>query len=62
MCVVLVDWVLGDGSRLHLRANFAGKDASGVERTPGVILHTEGQVPDGSGLGPWSGIWTLEAA
>lgn len=56
--VILVHWTLGDGSRLHLRANFGPGSVEGAERPPGVVLHTEGE-RDGV-LGPWSGVWTLE--
>ena len=55
---VMVDWPLADGSRLHLRANFSA-DAAPIEAAPGVVLHEEGSY--NGGLGPWSGVWTLEA-
>jgi malto-oligosyltrehalose trehalohydrolase len=54
---VSVDWTLADGALLHLRANFS-PDAASVETPPGAVLHTEGS--GNGGLGPWSGVWTLE--
>ncbi|HEX4334204.1 MAG TPA: malto-oligosyltrehalose trehalohydrolase [Usitatibacter sp.] len=59
--VVSVDWILGDGSRLHLRANFGAQSASTVSRPPGTLLHSEGNAT-ATGLGAWAGAWTLEAA
>jgi malto-oligosyltrehalose trehalohydrolase len=56
-----VDWTLGDGSRLHLRANFGAKPEPGIGRAPGAILHSEGDC-EGPGLGAWSGVWSLEPA
>jgi maltooligosyltrehalose trehalohydrolase len=55
---VAVDWTLGDGSVLHMRANF-GAAAAALRPAPGAVLHTEGDC-SGAGLGPWSGAWTLE--
>ena len=57
-----VDWVLGDGARLHLRANFGAARLEGVARPAGIVLHGEGEPAEGNALGPWSGIWTLEPA
>jgi maltooligosyltrehalose trehalohydrolase len=57
-----VDWVLGDGARLHLRANFGDERLDGVARPAGIVLHGEGEPAEGNTLGPWSGIWTLEPA
>jgi len=57
-----VDWVLGDGARLHLRANFGDAPLEGVARPAGIVLHGEGDPAQGNGLGPWSGIWSLEPA
>jgi 1,4-alpha-glucan branching enzyme len=59
---VTVDWTLGEGSRLHLRANFSAQSAPLAERAPGVVIHSEGEVGGDRGLGAWSGIWTLESA
>jgi malto-oligosyltrehalose trehalohydrolase len=69
---VAVDWTLGDGARLHLRANFSGAPLE-IASSPGAILHSEnrGQTPvfrpvENRGLSPvfpaWSGVWTLEPA
>ena len=58
---VSVDWRLGDGSRLHLRANFGARPAAGIARPPGTLLHSEGDSA-AVGLGAWAGAWTLEAA
>ncbi len=58
---VKVDWTLGEGSRLHLRANFSAEPAA-FEAAPGEALHTEGAAPIGQTLAAWSGAWTLERA
>ena len=53
-----VDWDLGEGSRLHLRANFG--DAALAAGTPaGRSIHVEGEFASGE-LGAWSALWTLE--
>ena len=57
-----VDWTLGDGSRLHLRANFGGRGVDKLVRGEGELLHIEGAPPPAAGLEPYSGIWTLERA
>jgi hypothetical protein len=54
---IAVDWHLGDGSRLHLRANFA-RLACGSRRPPRRVLHAEGEGPRGT-VPAWSGVWTL---
>ena len=59
---VSVDWTLGDGSILRLRANFSVTPAPSLKPGAGAMLHTEGSCSAGAGLGPWSGVWTLEAA
>jgi malto-oligosyltrehalose trehalohydrolase len=58
---VVVDWALGDGSRLHLRANF-GDAALVIQRAPGRRIHAVGAVADADALPAWSGAWTIEAA
>ena len=58
---VAVDWTLGDGSRLHLRANF-GDSACDIARAPGAILHREGEPSGEQHLPAWGGVWTLEPA
>ncbi|HSN19348.1 MAG TPA: malto-oligosyltrehalose trehalohydrolase [Usitatibacter sp.] len=55
-----VDWTLGDGARLHLRANLSGDDAGGIPAAAGEAIHVEGGARDGR-FPPWSGTWTLEA-
>ena len=54
-----VDWNLGDGSRLHLRAHFAACGTR-IAAGPGKLIHAEGMHAGGE-LGAWSGAWTLEA-
>jgi hypothetical protein len=56
-----VDWVLGDGLRLHVRANFAPVKTGKVALPAGRVIHAEGAIEAGA-LGPWSGIWSLEEA
>ncbi len=58
---VKVGWTLGDGSRLHLRANFSEESAA-FEAAPGERLHHEGPAPQGATLAAWGGAWTLERA
>ena len=58
---ILVDWTLGDQSILHMRANFSGEAAPSLAPAAGDTLHTEGDCGD-AGLGPWSGVWTMETA
>ncbi len=55
-----VDWTLGDGTRLHLRANFSAVEARGLVPAAGEPLHAEGGAGDGR-FPAWSGLWTLEA-
>jgi maltooligosyltrehalose trehalohydrolase len=59
---VMVDWTLGDGSALHLRANFSGTPQPDLRPGEGERLHSVGEVDAAHGFGPWSGAWTLEAA
>ena len=55
-----VDWTLGDGSRLHLRANLSDTHVPGLPDAPGRVLWTEGDgVRDGA-LAPWSVVWSIE--
>jgi maltooligosyltrehalose trehalohydrolase len=61
---IAVDWTLGDGSRLHLRANF-GDAPVGMERPRGALIHAEGDCspsPKAEEIPAWGGLWTLEAA
>ena len=56
-----VDWTLGDGARLHLRANFSATPCVEMSAAPGTAVHVEGARRD-AGRAPWSGAWSLEAA
>ena len=42
-----VDWVLGDGTRLHLVANFSDTPCAGVDAPPGDVLYASGLAPQG---------------
>ena len=56
--LVCVDWTLGEGSRLHLRANLS--DGPGECAAPeGRLLHVEGTAPEAGRIGPWSAAWWL---
>ena len=55
---IAVDWTLGDGSGLFLRANLADAPA-GFTPAPGDTLHAEGPASAGGKLAPWSAVWTL---
>ena len=57
---VAVDWTLGDGARLRLRANFSDAPLAAMPLAPGKILHTEGEAGRSPGLPAWGGTWTLE--
>ncbi|MEO8005977.1 MAG: DUF3459 domain-containing protein, partial [Betaproteobacteria bacterium] len=57
-----VDWSLGDGARLHLRANFSAEDWTQVPAPPGVVIWAEGPTGAKRGrnhLAPWSASWTV---
>jgi maltooligosyltrehalose trehalohydrolase len=56
---VAVDWVLGDGARLHLRANFGAVRLEGVARPAGIVLHGENGPPGSPAWGgpPGSPAW-----
>jgi 1,4-alpha-glucan branching enzyme len=58
---IAIDWKLGDGSRLHLRANF-GPSAAVMKQPPGRLLHFQGSPPQADSVAGWSGTWTIEAA
>jgi maltooligosyltrehalose trehalohydrolase len=59
---IAVDWTLGDGSRLQLRANLSARPAPPMPVPTGALLHAEGDCPLRGGLPPWGGTWTLDAA
>ena len=58
---ISVNWRLGDGSRLYLRANF-GPTATAMKQAPGRLLHFQGSPPQADSVAGWSGAWTFEAA
>ena len=55
-----VDWTLGDGARLGLRANFSPQPCAEMPAARGSVVHVEGAKRD-AGRAPWSGTWSLEA-
>lgn len=57
---IAVDWILGDGTGLHLRANFSGAVCLGMPPAPGEILHRTHDAPPNSLMAPWSGVWTID--
>ncbi|HEX5130669.1 MAG TPA: DUF3459 domain-containing protein, partial [Usitatibacter sp.] len=58
--LVCVDWTLGDGSLLHLRANLSdGTDECAMPH--GRLLHVEGTAPSAGRIAPWSAGWWLLA-
>jgi malto-oligosyltrehalose trehalohydrolase len=59
---ISVDWTLGDGSTLHMRANFSGSPVPGLRPGPGAMLHSQGDCQPAADLGAWCGFWTLEPA
>jgi maltooligosyltrehalose trehalohydrolase len=58
--IVVVDWTLGDGARLGLRANLGDAPAAPPPAS-GEVLHTEGADPSNATLAGWSAVWTLDA-
>ena len=59
---IAVDWTLGDGSRLHLRANLSRRPAAPMPAAAGALLHAEGDCPLHGELPAWGGTWSLEGA
>ncbi|HUQ29823.1 MAG TPA: malto-oligosyltrehalose trehalohydrolase [Usitatibacter sp.] len=59
---VAVDWTFGDGSVLHLRANFSSDAEPALAPARGAIIHSEGDCSAQDGMPAWGGIWTLEPA
>jgi malto-oligosyltrehalose trehalohydrolase len=58
-----IDWTMGDGSRLRMRANFGPAPLDALDAAPGrLIFAVGGQAGEAGGLGPWSAVWTLEDA
>ena len=57
---LMVDWMLGDGTRLHLRANFSDVDWMRVPAVPGTMIYPAQARADAAGLPAWSAWWTLE--
>ena len=55
-----VDWTLGDGARLHLRANFSAAPVSGIDAPPGETVYATAGAPGPAALPPWGALWTLE--
>jgi maltooligosyltrehalose trehalohydrolase len=59
---VAVDWTFGDGSVLHLRANFGPDPEPALAPASGALLHSEGDCGVQGGMPPWGGAWNLETA
>ena len=55
-----VDWILGDRTRLHLRANFSGRPWWHVPAAPGTQIFPGDMQADSTKLPGWSASWTLE--
>ena len=54
-----VDWVLGDGSALHLIANFSERPWERYPRPRGELLFPL-ELATTDTLPAWSALWTLE--
>jgi maltooligosyltrehalose trehalohydrolase len=55
-----VEWTLGDGSHLALRANLGPEDVRAVPPSAGRLIHRVGEDLGAPGhLPPWSGVWHL---
>ncbi len=65
-CVLQVQWAMGNGSRLHLIANFAASASGLVTFPPGEILYATAPLATGAGgqaaLPAWTVAYALEAA
>jgi 1,4-alpha-glucan branching enzyme len=63
--VLKADWHCADGSRLHLLANLTNAPMPAPVQASGRILHTTdadfGAALTGSGLEPWTVVWSLES-
>jgi maltooligosyltrehalose trehalohydrolase len=57
---VAVDWTFGDGTILHLRANFGPDPEPALAPARGALLHSEGDCTVAGGMPPWGGAWNLE--
>ncbi len=56
-----VDWTLGDGSHLALRANLGPQETGAVPPSAGRRIHRVGDdLGPGRHLPPWSGVWHLQ--
>ena len=56
---VRVRWALGDGSTLHLAANFTPARLARIPSLAGRLLWQDGECENGT-LGPWSVAWSLD--
>jgi len=54
-----VDWVLGDGSTLHLRANFSPRDGVALTPAEGERIYTLGGATSAGKLDAWAARWSL---
>ena len=57
-----VDWAFGDGTGLHLRANFSARDDVRVISAPGECIYSTAGAVSGSMLPAWGAVWTLDTA
>ena len=55
-----VDWILGDGSRLHLRANFSDAIWKSMPAAAGQPIFGAVAGAAASTLAAWSALWTME--
>lgn len=57
-----VDWILGDGTALHLRANFSAAPLAEGARPAGKVIYATAGAPAPDALPAWGALWTLEPA
>jgi maltooligosyltrehalose trehalohydrolase len=57
-----VDWTLGDGARLHLRANFSASPLPGIATPAGEVIYATAGATGDDTLPAWGAVWTLEPA
>ncbi len=56
---IAVDWTLGDGAELHLRANFSARDGVALAAAPGEGIYST-QGANAGALPAWGARWSLE--
>lgn len=56
---IALDWTLGDGAVLRMRANFSASPIDGLPPAPGSVLFHTSAAATPENLPAWSGLWTI---